>query len=64
MEDRINVTRSLLPPLEEYIEEIRPMWESHWLTNMGEKHLELEKKLSEYLKVRADCQETWAESHL
>ena len=51
MEDRINVTRSLLPPLEEYIEEIRPMWESHWLTNMGEKHLELEKKLSEYLKV-------------
>lgn len=51
MEGRINVTQSLMPPFEEYIEEIRPMWESHWLTNMGEKHQELEKKLLEYLGV-------------
>ena len=51
MEDRINVTRSLLPPLEEYIEEIRPMWESHWLTNMGEKHLELEKHVTSFLEL-------------
>lgn len=48
---RINVTRSLMPSLEEYIEEIRPIWDSHWLTNMGEKHQELEKDLLEYLQV-------------
>lgn len=51
MEKRINVTRSLLPPFEEYIEEIRPMWESHWLTNMGEKHQKLERELSKYFQV-------------
>lgn len=51
MEKRINVTRSLMPPFEEYIEEIRPMWDSHWITNMGEKHQELEKELLEYLHV-------------
>lgn len=51
MSDRINVTRSLMPPIEEYIEEIRPMWESHWLTNMGMKHEELEQALLEYLQI-------------
>lgn len=51
MSDRINVTRSLMPPIEEYIEEIRPMWESHWLTNMGMKHEELERALLEYLQI-------------
>lgn len=40
-----------MPSFEEYIEEIRPMWDSHWLTNMGEKHQELEKRLSDYLQV-------------
>ena len=40
-----------MPPLEEYIEEIRPMWESHWLTNMGMKHEELERALLEYLQI-------------
>ncbi len=51
MEKRINVTRSLMPSFEEYIEEIRPIWDSHWLTNMGVKHQELEDKLKEYLHV-------------
>lgn len=49
--ERVNVTRSLLPSLEEYIEEISSMWETHWLTNMGEKHQRLEKQLKEYLDV-------------
>lgn len=31
----ILVTQSSMPPIEEYIEEIKPMFESHWLTNMG-----------------------------
>lgn len=49
--DPILVTRSSMPPFEEYVEEIRPLWESHWLTNMGEKHHELEKALKAYLDV-------------
>ena len=47
----INVTRSSMPPLEEYIEEIRGLWDSHWLTNMGEKHQKFQTALEEYLKV-------------
>lgn len=45
----INVTRSSMPSFEEYCEEIRPLWESRFLTNMGDKHQELEKGLAEYL---------------
>ena len=48
---QINVTKSSMPSLEEYIEEIRPMWDTHWLTNMGEKHGRLESRLLDYLGV-------------
>lgn len=51
MQDRILVTRSSMPDIDEYIEEIRPMWDSHWLTNMGPKHEELKRELKDYLKV-------------
>lgn len=51
MDQKILVTRSSMPPLEEYIEEIRPLWESHWLTNMGEKHKKLQTELKNYLQV-------------
>ena len=44
----INVTRSSLPPIEEYIDEIKELWDSHWLTNMGDKHKELQAKLEEF----------------
>ena len=47
----ILVTRSSMPSLEEYVEEIKPLWESHWLTNMGQKHQTLERELEEYLGV-------------
>ena len=40
-----------MPPLEEYVEEISSIWESRWLTNMGEKHQRLESELADYLKV-------------
>ena len=49
MEEKILVTRSSMPPFEEYVEMIRPLWESHWLTNMGKYHRELEEKLTDYL---------------
>ena len=51
MSDNILVTRSSMPSLDEYIEEIRPIWESHWLTNMGVKHKQLQAELEEYLGV-------------
>ncbi|MBN7774074.1 DegT/DnrJ/EryC1/StrS family aminotransferase [Clostridium aminobutyricum] len=46
---RILVTRSSMPELEEYIEEIKDLWESHWLTNMGTKHKQLQIGLLKYL---------------
>ena len=51
MNEKILVTRSSMPPYEEYIEAIRPLWDSHWLTNMGVYHQQLEEKLKEYLNV-------------
>jgi len=51
MSEIINVTRASLPSFEEYCAEIRGIWDSHWLTNMGEKHQQLEKALSEYLGI-------------
>ncbi len=50
MED-IYVTKSFLPPMEEYIDRISSIWESHRLTNMGELHQEFERKLTQYLQV-------------
>ena len=47
----IFVTRSSMPSYEEYCEAIKPLWESRWLTNMGEYHQRLEKELAEYLDV-------------
>ena len=49
--DRILVTRSSMPPIEEYIEEIKSIWDSHWLTNMGPKHDEFVRGLKNYLNV-------------
>lgn len=48
---QINVTRSSMPYYEEYCEEIKDLWESRWLTNMGAKHNRLKAELCEYLKV-------------
>ena len=45
------VTQSSMPPYEEYIEAIKPLWESHVLTNMGEYHQKLEQELKKYLEV-------------
>lgn len=49
--NRINVTRASLPSFDEFIDEIRPIWESAWLTNMGALHKEFEAQLKNYLKV-------------
>ena len=51
MAEKILVTKSSMPPYEEYIKAIKPLWDSHWLTNMGTYHKELEEKLRIYLNV-------------
>lgn len=47
----INVTRSSMPSFEEYCEEIKELWDSHWLTNMGAKHRQLQAELENYLQT-------------
>lgn len=51
MNDKILVTRSSMPPLNEYVDEIKGLWDSHWLTNMGIKHKQLQENLKKYLGV-------------
>ncbi len=51
MNKSIQVTCSSMPGLEEYIKEIKDIWDSHWLTNMGVKHKQLETELSKYLNT-------------
>lgn len=51
MSEAINVTRSSMPPYGEYCEEIKDLWDSRWLTNMGAKHRQLQAELSRYLGV-------------
>jgi len=48
----IPVTKSYLPPIEEYIKYLNRIWESNQLTNNGPLVQELEEKLKEYLGVR------------
>lgn len=50
-DEKIYVTRPSMPSYEEYIEAIKPLWDSHWITNMGTYHKQLEEKLKEYLDV-------------
>lgn len=53
-----------MPTLDEYVEEIREMWETHWLTNMGVKHMQLEQDLAEYLGVSQDNIALFVNGHL
>ena len=50
MTEEIFVTRSSMPEFEEYCEEIRKMWDSHWLTNMGVEHETLQRELETFLR--------------
>ena len=51
MASQILVTRSSMPEFDEYMNEIKSMWDSHWLTNMGPKHEQLRKELCSYMGV-------------
>ena len=47
----VNVTKTFLPPIEEYNQQVQRAWDNQWLTNRGELVLELEEKLRNYLSV-------------
>jgi dTDP-4-amino-4,6-dideoxygalactose transaminase len=47
----INVTKTYLPPFDEYAKILKRAWEKAWITNNGELVVELEQKLKEYLSV-------------
>ena len=47
----INVTKSFLPPIDEYISYISKVWENNWLTNQGPLATELEDKLKQYMNT-------------
>lgn len=48
---QILVTRSSMPTFEEYCDEIKDLWNTRWLTNMGAKHKQLQAELEKYLGV-------------
>lgn len=62
MKDIIPVTRPLLPDFEDYVSELREVWDNKWLTNYGPKHQQLEKELKDYLDV--DCISLFSNGHL
>ena len=51
MNDKIFVTSPLLPSIEDFTEQVKEIYDSKWLTNMGSKHKALEEALKVELKV-------------
>ena len=51
----ITVTSPLLPDLDEFHKLLKQIWDSKWITNMGQFHKQLEQALAEYLHVPYVC---------
>ncbi len=52
MNKQITVTSPLLPPLEAFIPYLEKIWEAKWITNNGQFHQQLEKRLADYLGIQ------------
>ncbi len=52
MDKKINIAKSYLPPIEDYYEYIKGIWERNQLTNNGPLVKQLERDLVDYLGVR------------
>jgi len=48
----LNVTQPTLPPLDEFIVQLRDIWDRKWLTNNGPYHQQFESALAQYLGVK------------
>ena len=53
LEQPVYVTRPSMPEYEEYIRQIKPLWESRILTNMASYHQQLEQELCRYLQTES-----------
>lgn len=51
MNKEILVTQSSIPSINEYMEEIKSIFETKWLTNNGEKHKELTRQLKQFFNM-------------
>ena len=52
MEEKIFVTKPSVPTFEDYAEEIKDIFETHHLTNMGPKHKKFQGLLKDFLKAK------------
>jgi len=52
MDKLIPVTKSFLPPIEEYMAQVQRAYNNQWLTNRGALVVELEQKLTDYLGLQ------------
>jgi len=50
-QDLVTVTKPSLPPLDEYVELLRDIWDRRWLTNKGHYHDYFEEELARHLGV-------------
>ena len=62
MNNNIPVVKPSMPPYEEYIGEIKDLWDNRWLTHTGPKHQLLKAQLTKYLGVNNI--ELFANGHL
>lgn len=53
----INITEPYLPPIDEYVQYLRGIWDRKWLTNHGPLVVELENKIKNYhrLQIAGHC---------
>jgi len=54
MSNKINVTQTFLPPIEEYVDLLKNLWETKHLTNRGKYALELEGEIKTFLNSKAE----------
>ena len=52
MKDSIYVTKSFLPPLQEYVAQLEKIWDSGQLTNQGPMLKKFENQVEEKLKLK------------
>jgi dTDP-4-amino-4,6-dideoxygalactose transaminase len=51
----IYITKPLLPDLEKFYPKLEQIWDSGWVTNMGEQHHAFEKRVKNYLRAYHIC---------
>ena len=57
-EKPIYVTRPFLPPLEEFCEGLKEIWDNHWITNDGPILQRFCRQLSNYFETDIEFKET------